>query len=47
MRFLKEIIGKFVPKTSRQREYEYLSKSLDLADLERRQRKIERGQITF
>lgn len=36
------------PQTSRQRaEYKYLSQSADLVDLENRQRRIQRGLVSF
>ena len=34
-------------KTRSQLEYDYLSASNDLCDLERRQRQLERGEVRF
>lgn len=34
-------------KTRSQLEYDYLSASKDLCDLERRQRQLERGEVRF
>jgi len=42
MTFIKKIFKKIKPKTQQEIEYEYLSQSKDLVDLERRQRLLMR-----
>ena len=44
---IKSILNFFAPKTQREIEHDYLSKSTDHADLERRIKRIERGQAPF
>lgn len=43
MRYVKKVLSLIKPKTQQQRIEEYLSKSTDLIDLERRQRQLTYG----
>ena len=47
MRFIKNLILKIKPKSLREIENEYLSNASDHADLERRMKRIDRGQAPF
>lgn len=47
MTFIKKIFKKIKPKTQQEIEYEYLAKSKDLVDLERRQRQLMRENINL
>lgn len=47
MNFFKRLVKRFTPMTARAREYQYLANSENLCDLERRQRRIERGEVKF
>ncbi len=47
MKFFRKLVSAFTPRSMRDLEYEYLASSNDLVDLERRQRKISRGEIRF
>lgn len=38
-------LSKLLPKTQQQLEEEYLASSVDLVDLERRQRKLQRSRL--
>lgn len=44
---IKSVLQFFTPKTQTEIEHDYLSRSTDHADLERRIRKLERGQAPF
>ena len=47
MTFFKKMIKALTPRTARQREEDWLALSSDLVELERRQKRIMRGDIAF
>lgn len=47
MSTIRSILYFFAPKSQREIEHDYLSRSIDHADLERRMKRIERGQAPF
>ena len=47
IKLLSKIWSSIKPKTRAEREYEWLSNSKDLVDLERRQRQLQIGKRSF